>query len=55
MWNEKREKAFEEVKKLFASDILLRHIDWNKRIYLTTDASQVDSGAWIGQLDEERS
>jgi hypothetical protein len=51
-WTEVRVKAFEELKKLFASNILLHHIDWGKKVYLTTDASQFGIGAWIGQIDQ---
>ena len=51
-WTEVRTHAFEELKKLFAANILLKHIDWKKIIYLTTDASLVGVGAWIGQKDD---
>ncbi|MGH2611975.1 MAG: RNase H-like domain-containing protein [Rhabdochlamydiaceae bacterium] len=51
-WTEERINAFDNVKKFFASDIMLRTIDWNKSLYLTTDASLYGIGAWIGQKNE---
>jgi len=51
-WTEERINAFDNVKKFFASDIMLRSIDWNKSLYLTTDASLYGIGAWIGQKNE---
>ena len=50
-WTPERITAFEAIKELFAKDILLRHIDWNKTMYLTTDASLIGVGAWLGQKD----
>lgn len=52
-WTEKQIKAFEDLKLLFSSDILLRPIDWSKQMTLTTDASLIGIGAWIGQMDTE--
>jgi len=52
-WTAEREHAFEQVKAIFAENILLRHIDWDKKMYLTTDASLVGVGAWIGQINDE--
>ena len=51
-WMERRIQAFEEVKKLFADNLMLRSIDWSKTVYLTTDASLTGVGAWIGQKDD---
>ena len=51
-WTPRRKKAFEEVKRIFINDLSLRYIDWNKKIYLTTDASLTGIGAWIGQKDD---
>jgi hypothetical protein len=53
-WSEETSKAFEEVKNFFAQEIILRHIDWKKDMYLTTDASISGIGAWIGQLDHNQ-
>jgi hypothetical protein len=33
--------------------LLLQTIDWNKSLYLTTDASFTGLGAWIGQEDAQ--
>ncbi len=51
-WNQEQTEAFEKIKKVFQEGIGLRIIDWNKKMYLTTDASQVGIGAWIGQIDD---
>ncbi|MHB1800004.1 MAG: ribonuclease H family protein, partial [Vulcanimicrobiaceae bacterium] len=51
-WTDERKLAFENVVRLFQKDILLRHIDWSKKIYVTSDASSSGIGAWIGQIDE---
>ena len=48
-WTPEREKAFNELKQLFSRKIQLNHVDWKKKIYLTTDASQIGIGAWLGQ------
>jgi hypothetical protein len=45
-------EAFQKIKKLFAEDIALRTIDWNKTFYLTTDASLTGIGAWLGQMSD---
>ena len=50
-WTPDRINAFEKLKDIFKQNIELQHIDWNKKIYLTADASQVGIGAWIGQMD----
>ena len=52
-WTPTRIQAFEAIKQLFAKGILLKHIDWKKDIYLTTDASLFGIGAWLGQKNEE--
>ena len=51
-WTPQRDTAFEAVKKIFMDDLTLRHIDWDKKVYLTTDASLTGIGAWIGQKNE---
>ena len=50
-WTPDRIAAFEQVKALVAEDILLRRIDWTKDLVLTTDASLIGIGAWLGQYD----
>ena len=52
-WTEERIKAFEAVKEIFKAEICLRHINWGATIYLTTDASLMGIGAWIGQKDAQ--
>jgi hypothetical protein len=52
-WTDERISAFEELKGIFKKNVLLQHVDWNKKMYLTTDASMVGIGAWIGQLNNE--
>lgn len=51
-WDQEKEKAFEDLKGLFTKNLLLRHINWSKDLYLVTDASLVGAGAWLGQKDE---
>ena len=53
-WTEERIKAFEDLKDLFRKNIQLQHVDWTKKMYLTTDASQDGIGAWIGQISQDR-
>ena len=50
-WNPTRISAFEQIKQIFADDIMLRKIDWNKTFYLTTDASLVGVEAWLRQME----
>jgi len=52
-WTEDRIAAFEELKTVFQRNILLQHVDWEKKMYLTTDASLFGIGAWIGQLNQD--
>ena len=51
-WTRERLQAFEDIKQLFSRNLLLRFIDWQRPLYLTTDASLVGIGAWLGQKDE---
>ena len=48
-WDEQCDKAFEEMKKLMASDVLLHYPDPNKGFELYTDASDYQMGAVIMQ------
>jgi hypothetical protein len=50
-WTKERIEAFEKVKEIFRQEICLRHINWEQKIFLTTDASLMGIGAWIGQKD----
>jgi hypothetical protein len=51
-WTDERLTAFNDVKEIFRQDICLRHVDWSATMYLTTDASLIGLGAWIGQKDK---
>ncbi len=50
-WTPEMERAFDALKNLFSSSMLLQRVDWDSTIYLTTDASLTGIGAWIGQKD----
>ena len=50
-WTQERESAFGKLKELFGKGIQLNHVNWSKKIYLTTDACQTGIGAWLGQKD----
>jgi transposase InsO family protein len=52
-WTPDRINSFEKLKDIFKQNIELQHIDWNKTVYLTADASQFGIGAWIGQMDKD--
>jgi hypothetical protein len=52
-WTPELVEAFEAIKDIFASGICLRHVDWSQQMVLTTDASLIGLGAWIGQLDSQ--
>ena len=52
-WTPLREEAFKKLKEMFGSRIQLNHVNWNKKIYLTTDACQTGIGAWLGQKDKD--
>jgi hypothetical protein len=45
IWTSERKQAFQNIKELFLRNIQLQHIDWSKKIFLTTDASQIELGA----------
>lgn len=51
-WSSEQIIAFEKLKELFLSNLKLKNINWDEDIYLTTDASLIGAGAWIGQKDE---
>ena len=52
-WNEHLERAFNEIKLLFSSSVLLNYPEIKKPFYLQTDASDVALGAVLFQLDED--
>ena len=53
-WTSERMEAFNKIKELFASNLALQTIDWNKPIYLTTDVSLTGLEAWIGQEEMKK-
>jgi RNase H-like domain found in reverse transcriptase len=48
-WTEQCQKAFEDMKKLIAKEILLTYPNFNKTFEIHTDASKVQLGACISQ------
>jgi hypothetical protein len=52
-WTDELDTAWRRVRDLFAEEVTLRHIDWDKPFYLTTDASRAGCGGWLGQYDDE--
>ena len=49
-WTEDLKSSFRSVCGLFAQDILLRHVDWKRTFYLTSDANNIYVAAWLGQI-----
>ena len=52
-WNNDLERAFNEIKLLLNSSVLLNYPEIRKSFYLQTDASDVALGAVLFQLDED--
>ena len=52
-WNDYLERAFNEIKLLFSSSVLLNYPEVRKPFYLQIDASDVALGAVLFQLDED--
>ena len=51
-WSDRREKAFEEIKRALSQDPVLKLPDFNKLFYLATDASKEGLGAVLMQEQE---
>ena len=51
-WNEKCQKAFEELKRRLINAPILRYPDFKKPFYIITDASGIGLGAILSQKDE---
>ena len=51
-WNDNLEQAFNRIKLLFSSSVLINYPEINKPFYLQTDASDVALGAILFQVDE---
>ena len=52
-WDDKIERAFQEIKTLFCSSALLNYPDIKKPFHLQTDASDLALGAVLFQLHED--
>ena len=52
-WTEEHIEAFDKLRELFKQKLELARVDWNKKIYLTSDASQIGVEAWLGQINEQ--
>lgn len=52
-WTPELDECWVRVRALFTEEVLLRHIDWAKPFYLTTDASAAGCGGWLGQADDK--
>ena len=52
-WTEACVRAFEDIKEFFQKNLLLHHVNWDKKMYLTPDASFFGIEAWIGQIDDQ--
>lgn len=50
-WSSECEKAFEKLKELLCSDVVLAPIDWSKDLYLECDASKIGAGAVMSMKD----
>lgn len=48
-WNEQHEKSLNDSKKCLTTELVLRHFDDKKHVFLTTDASILGLGSlWAG-------
>ena len=52
-WTPEMEHAFEALKRFFSNNMMLRRVDWERTMYLTTDACLTGIGAWIGQKNDD--
>ena len=53
VWNEKRQKAFDEIKKRMMMALIVAHSDFEKLFILYTDASGEGIGAVLHQKDDQ--
>lgn len=51
-WGEHEQNLFEEIKNKFLKTIILRHPNWNKPFYISTDASDLCVAAILYQINE---
>ncbi|KAJ8656678.1 hypothetical protein O0I10_007525 [Lichtheimia ornata] len=54
-WEAEQQECFDECKRLMSSDPILKHPDFDKKFYLSTDASDTGIGAVLTQKSEEES
>ncbi|GFH49195.1 hypothetical protein CTEN210_05671 [Chaetoceros tenuissimus] len=52
-WGPAQDKAFEQIKALMASDVLLYYPDHNKAFHIYTDSSDYQLGSSIAQYDDD--
>lgn len=52
-WGTTQQQAFEEIKAQFLEDIIIQYPDFNKKFYISTDASNTYIGAELFQKNEE--
>ena len=52
-WTEQCDKAFEELKKIVATEPVLRHFDPKRQSYIECDASDTCTGGILSQLDDD--
>ena len=53
VWNEKRQKAFDEIKRRMTMASIVAHPDFEKPFILYTDASEEGIGAVLHQKDDQ--
>lgn len=53
IWDDSCQEAFDNLKEMIASDIMLQYPDFSKEFQLTTDASNYGIGAVLSQKDSE--
>ena len=55
VWNDELQRAFQDIKESFRHAPFLSHINYEKDIYLQTDASDIGVGGILFQLDDSSS
>ena len=53
VWNEKRQKAFDEIKKRMTMTSIVAHLNFEEPFILYTDASREGIGAVLHQKDDQ--
>lgn len=52
-WGDDQQQAFEQIKKCFLEDIIIKYPDFERPFFLATDASGTHVGAELYQIDDE--